>query len=93
MQIFAADMKLKGKEFLVNEVKALQRDVTLLAIGGKYNRDYWLVLPDKRIVLWRFYESPIRWRSLKASAWDCSNYQDKCIGAMISRDGKVVKIN
>ena len=93
MQVFAADMRLQKKESLVKEVEAVQKDVSLLAVGWKYNRDYWLVLPDKRVVLWRFhhYGEPIRWPSLASSAWNCSNYQGKCVGAMIATDGTVVE--
>lgn len=93
MKIFAADMTLKHKEFLVKEIEAVQSEVVLLAVGWKYSRDYWLLLPDKRIVLWRFdtYGSPIKWGSLEPSAWECSNYQGRCIGAVISEDGKLVR--
>ena len=89
MQIFAADMKLHGKESLAKEVEVVQRDVSLLTVGGKYNPEYWLLLPDKRIVFWRFNYSPLIWRSLLPSAWDCSNYGGKCIGAIVSGDGTV----
>lgn len=93
MKIFAADMRLKGKESLVKEVEAVKRDVSLLAVGWKYNKDYWLVLPDKRVILWRFntYRPPIKWKELDSSAWDCGNYQGKCIGAVISSDGMLIK--
>jgi hypothetical protein len=93
MQIFAADMRLKGKESLVKEVEAVQKDVSLLAVGWKYNKDYWLVLPDKRMVLWRFsmYRPPLKWKELNSSAWDCSRYQDKCVGAIISTDGTLLR--
>jgi hypothetical protein len=91
-QIFAADMRLQKKESLVREVEAVQKEVSLLSIGWRYNRDYWLVLPDKRVVLWRFnrYGKPIKFPSAASSAWDCSKYQDKCVGAMISVDGELV---
>jgi hypothetical protein len=93
MQLFAADMRLKGKESLVREVEAVQNEVSLLSVGWMYTRDCWLILPDKRIVLWRFHTagSPIKWKRLGRSAWDCSNYGDQCIGAIISRDGRVIK--
>jgi hypothetical protein len=90
-QIFAADMRLQKKESLVREVEAVQKDVSLLSVGWRYNRDYWLVLPDKRVVLWRFkpYGQPIKWPAAASSAWDCSKYGDKCSGAMISVDGEL----
>jgi len=93
MQIFASDMRLKGKESLVKEVEKVQEGISLLAVGWKYNRDYWLVLPDNRIVLWRFnmYRGPVKWEALKSASWDCSKYQDKCVGAIISPDGSVTE--
>jgi hypothetical protein len=91
MQIFAADMKLKRKESLAREIEAAQKEVSLLAIGWVWGREYWLVLPDKKIVVWRFRESSIKWTSLQASAWECSNYYSKCSGAIISRNGSLEK--
>lgn len=93
MQIFAADMRLQNKESLVKEVEAVQKDVSLLLTGWKYNWDYWIILPDKRVILWRFnhYRPPVKFPSLASSAWDCSKYQNKCIGALISADGELVQ--
>lgn len=93
MQIFAADMRLQNKESLVKEVEAVQKDISLLSVGWGYFRDYWLVLPDKRVVLWRFnhYGKPTKWPQLASSAWDCTKYQDKCLGAMIALDGTLVE--
>ena len=92
-KIFAADMRLRGKEVLVKQVEAVQKDVSLLSVLWNNSGEYWLVLPDKRVVLWRFdtYGAPIKRPSLKSSAWDCSNYGDKCIGAVFSVDGRVVR--
>lgn len=89
MQIFADDMRLVHKESVVKQVEAVQKDVSLLAVIAKGNRDYWLILPDGRLVFWRFSwdGSPVKWKSLKSSAWDCSNYQDKCVGAIVSTNG------
>lgn len=50
MQSFTADMKLRGKESLVDEVAKIQKGVSLLVV--EY-RTWLMVLPDKRVVLWR----------------------------------------
>lgn len=70
MQIFADDMRLVHKESVVKQVEAVQKDVSLLAVIAKGNRDYWLILPDGRLVFWRFSwdGSPVKWKSLKSSA-------------------------
>lgn len=91
MSIFAADMRPKGKEALVGEVEAVQKDASLLLVGSGYPKDYWIVMPDKRVVLWRFstYGEPIKWGAENLPAWDCGNYQGECIGAIISQDGTI----
>ena len=90
MEIFAADMRLANKKSVVKQVEALQKDVSLLVVLARGNRDYWLILPDRRVVFWRFYSvgSPVKWEALKSSAWKCSNYGDKCVGAIVSTTGK-----
>jgi hypothetical protein len=51
MRNFAADMHALGKGDLAEEVRRVQKDVALLNVS--YG-DYWLVLPDRRMVLWRY---------------------------------------
>ena len=51
MSVFAADMTAIGKEKLAEEVQSVQDRVALLAAGFG---GYWLVLPDGRMVLWRY---------------------------------------
>ncbi len=53
MQNFAADMHALRNDGLAEEVRRVQQDVALLNVN--YG-DYWLVLPDCRMVLLR-YES------------------------------------
>lgn len=88
MQSFAADMKLKGKESLVNEVAKIQKSVSLLVV----NYRIWLiVLPDKRVVFWRFNGSdPTHLWKDESAAWDCT-YQGKCVGALVSAGDALVR--
>lgn len=90
MTVFAKDMKLK--EDLVKEIEKIQNDVCLLMVGRKYYQAYWLVLPDKRMVLWRFrgYDALLKWKRDELSRWDCADYQGECVGAVISSDGKLI---
>jgi hypothetical protein len=88
MQSFAADMKPQGKEALISEVAAVQRDASLLVVDY---RTWLIVLPDKRVVFWRFNGSNTvqKWKEEKFATWDCS-YQGTCVGAIISQDGILI---
>jgi len=93
LQNFAADMHALGKDALVNEVRQVQSQVAALNVS--YG-DWWLVLPDRRMVLWR-YESVmglLGWKKSDFSAHECTDYQANnggCVGALISPDGELVK--
>jgi hypothetical protein len=90
MQNFAADMHLAGKDGLAEEVRRVQQDVAVLNIG--YG-DYWLILPDRRMVLWR-YESVSGLLGFKHfAAHKCADYQGVsggCVGAVVSPEGELV---
>lgn len=51
--VFAADMKLLGCDDLIEEVKSQQADIALLLINDTSTQSYWLVFPDKHMMLWR----------------------------------------
>jgi hypothetical protein len=93
MQNFAADMHALGKDGLAEEVRRVRQDVALLNVN--YG-DYWLVLPDRRMVLWR-YDSVmglLGWEKSDVSAQECTDYQTVtggCVGAIVSPDGELVK--
>jgi len=93
LQNFAADMHALGKDGLVNEVRQAQAQVAVLNVS--YG-DWWLVLPDRRMILWR-YESVmglLGWKKSDFSAKECTDYQANnggCVGALISPDGELVK--
>ena len=93
MRIFAADMDILEKGALASEVRAGQDDVALITVN--YG-DYWLILPDKRMILWR-YTSVSGLLNFKPSDFNvrrCSDYADVtggCVGAMVMPDGTLVK--
>lgn len=91
MQTFAADMKALGKDSLATEVAAVQSEVALVFLG--YGSD-WIVLPDKRVILWRHYvpASFLKWSASDFHARRCADYNANgggCIGALISPDGAI----
>lgn len=54
---FAADMKWRAHNDIASRAKAEQKQIALLMVGTEYAESYWLVFPDKHLVLWR-YEGP-----------------------------------
>jgi hypothetical protein len=93
MRQFSADMHKLRKDALADEVRKVQRDVAVLNVS--YG-DWWLVLPDKRMVLWR-YESVsglLGFKQSQISAAECTDYQGVtggCVGAVISPDGQFIQ--
>jgi hypothetical protein len=91
MQVFAADMKALDKDSLATEVAAVQSHVALVFLG--YGSD-WIVLPDKRVILWRHYTPAgfLKWSASDFLPRRCADYNENgggCIGALISPDGVI----
>lgn len=89
---FAADMRAVGKDELVNEVQQVKSDVAVLNVS--YG-DWWLVLPDRRMILWR-YESVmglLGWKKSDFHEHECPDYQGVtggCVGALLSPEGELI---
>jgi hypothetical protein len=93
MRQFTNDMHLLRKDALAEEVRKVQHDVAVLNVS--YG-DWWLVLPDKRMILWR-YESVSGLLGFKQSNFpsrECSDYQGVtggCVGAIVSPEGETTR--
>jgi hypothetical protein len=93
MNLFAADMRAMGKSALADEVRAEQEEIALITI--QYG-DYWLVLPDKSMVLWR-YTSVSGLLNFKSSDFPfqrCSEYNTVtggCVGVVVLPEGTLAK--
>jgi hypothetical protein len=92
MRVFAADMHAIGKDNVIPAVRAQQKEIALVSVGGAY----WLVFPDKHLLLWRF-DGPnglLRWKPETFPFRECSDYRTVsggCVGSEISADGKSVE--
>lgn len=53
MREFSKDMKSIGRVALIEEVAAVQHQVVLLRVRGNQSASYSLVMPDRRVILWR----------------------------------------
>lgn len=89
MRSFARDMKARGREDLIPIVRAQQKDVALLKIGYVY----WILFPDKHMMLWRF-EGPrgfLKWTESDFAAGRCDEYyavnNGGCSGREVTADG------
>ena len=92
LQNFAADMHVVGKDSLADEVRNVQSQVAVLNVS--YG-DWWLVLPDRRMILWR-YESVmglLGWKTSDFHERECTDYQGVtggCVGAVVSPEGELM---
>ena len=89
MQNFAADMKKLGKQSLADEVANVQDKAALVFLD--YGSD-WIILPDKRMILWRHYlpASFLKWTEADFKFARCEDYNSNnggCVGTLVSADG------
>ncbi|MGA7159015.1 MAG: WG repeat-containing protein [Acidobacteriaceae bacterium] len=92
MDSFARDMKARGREDLVPIVRAQQSQIALL----KIDYVYWLLFPDKHMMLWRF-EGPrgfLKWKPSDFPAGECDEYyrvnNGGCSGREVTPNGDLV---
>jgi hypothetical protein len=96
MKRFAADMNKIGKNELVAEIEKEQENIALISVGGglEYYQSYWLVLPNKKVILWRYrYPLLLNWSEKDFETKECSDRISaglKCIGAVIEPDGNII---
>lgn len=96
MHTFADDMNKIGKSEIVVEVEKEQENIALIGIGSglEYYHSYWLILPDKKVILWRNgHNSLLNWEKEDFVSKVCPSYASgtvQCIGAVISPDGKLI---
>lgn len=92
MESFAEDMTARGRPDLIPIVQAQQSQIALLHAGFVY----WLVFPDRHMVLWRF-EGPrgfLNWSKSDFPAGRCGEYyqvnEGGCSGREISPEGELL---
>jgi hypothetical protein len=89
MHVFAADMKAAGRNDLVTRVRSVQHQAALFESG---HGDYWIILPDKTAILWRWesLDHILKWKVNEFPAHECTDYRTVsggCAGVVISPDG------
>jgi WG containing repeat len=92
---FADDMKVRERSDLVDKAKAQQRQIALIQVGTLYAESYWLVFPDKHLLLWR-YQGPsglLNWSPTDFGEGDCADFGINgggCSGREIAADGTLI---
>lgn len=91
MKTFTEDMKLRGREDLVEKVRAQQAKVALLKIDGAD----WLIFPDRHLLLWRYEWSRglLDWTPIDFGQGDCADYRVNnggCSGREVSANGTLL---
>ena len=95
MRTFAGDMKLRERGDLIEKVRAQQSQIALLIVGTTYAESYWLLFPDKHILLWR-YQGPsglLKWTSTDFGEGECADYRVNnggCSGREVKPDGNLI---
>jgi hypothetical protein len=98
MRTFAADMKAHGREDLIEPVRAQQAQIVLLITGMRYFESYWLLFPDKHMMLWR-YGGPtglLKWKEEDFPPGQCAEYQSNyggCSGREVTPDGALAPLH
>jgi hypothetical protein len=102
MKTFAGDMKAAGRQDLIQKVRAVQAQAVLIETSNRgfaleYGQgDYWIVLPDKTVILWRWQSlnHVLRWKPAVFPAHECTDYgtvTGGCSGATISVAGEITQ--
>ncbi|HEX2592373.1 MAG TPA: hypothetical protein VHL34_12795 [Rhizomicrobium sp.] len=92
---FRADMHAGGNDRLADDVAAVLDDAILLNTGHWTSQAVWIVLPDRRTILWRYgsQDKLLNWQASSIKSRPCNGPQileHYCSGAVISADGKLV---
>jgi hypothetical protein len=87
-------MQFRDRPDLIEQVQAQQQDIALLIVGNTHSETYWILFPDKHMLLWGF-DGPsglLKWTAADFSAGECAEYKTKyggCSGREITPNGEL----
>lgn len=81
LKVFQADMHAIHQDTLAREVAIMSQKASLLIISEDNPTFYWLVLPDQRMVLWRYRGPTSRLAPFRGK--DCSNDAPEAVGGCV----------
>jgi WG containing repeat len=92
---FAADMKTRERNDIAEQARAQRTQIALIQVGIRYAESYWLVFPDKHLVLWR-YQGPgglLKWKPSDFGEGQCADEginDGGCSGREVSPEGTLI---
>jgi hypothetical protein len=94
LKVFAGDMHALGKDDIAQEARAKQFEITLIMTGNTYAESYWLIFPDKHVILWRYNGASglLKWKPSDFRTAECADYGvpfGGCVGATVDSDGNL----
>ncbi len=97
-QVFSADMHARRRDDLAAKAEAAKGQIALLIVGFGMEESDWLVFPDRHMVLWRYFQTPIygkpdllKWQPVDFIRGACAKINmSGCAGAEISPDGAII---
>lgn len=99
MRVFAADMHAIGRDRLIPKVEAMKDQIATLIVGFGAEESDWLVFPDRHMLLWRYWQTPIygkpsllKWSGSPPDKKTCAKLGNNfvgCVGMEISAEGNV----
>lgn len=95
LRTFTADMKLRERPDLIQKVTAQQKEIALLMVGIEYSESYWLVFPDKHMMLWRYEgrSGLLKWATTDFGEGRCADYNVNnggCSGREVTEAGDLI---
>jgi len=87
LKVFRADMQTIGSGGIANQVGSIREKVALLVIdennGRTFTQSHWIVLPDRRMILWRF-RGP-KSALVPFGGNECSREDPEAVGGCVGR--------
>ena len=85
-------MRFRERPDLIEQVRGQQEEVVLLIVGNTYSESYWILFPDKHMLLWRYGGASglLKWSPSDFSAGECAEYKENfggCSGREVTPDG------
>ncbi|HWG18935.1 MAG TPA: WG repeat-containing protein [Terracidiphilus sp.] len=95
LRTFSGDMEKRERLDLIEKVLAQQKEIALVLVGTTYAESYWLIFPDKHMLLWR-YAGPgglLKWNPKDFGEGECADFgivSGGCSGREVTADGNLI---
>lgn len=94
LRTFTEDMRFRDRQDLIDQVRSQLQDIVLLIVGNTYSETYWILFPDKHMLLWRFGgpSGLLKWTADDFPAGECAEYKTTyggCSGREITPAGEI----